>query len=246
MTEKKLTAKQQRFVDEYLIDLNATQAAIRAGYSEKTAEQGAAQLLRNIKVLNAIQERQAQLQEEVQIEQREILQRWVDIARANPNEIGEYRRVPCRFCWGVNHEYQWRTPREFQAACDKAAAREQPEPNDNGGYGYTINREINPQCPECDGVGFGELILKDTRNLSAQALTLLKGVKHTKDGIVIEMHDQQTALLNIAKHLGMFTEKMELNVGVQEDVLDALAQLEYQSRQQSQKLAEKLAKRKGQ
>lgn len=31
----KLTAKQQRFVDEYLIDLNATQAAIRAGYSEK-------------------------------------------------------------------------------------------------------------------------------------------------------------------------------------------------------------------
>lgn len=34
----KLTAKQQRFVDEYLIDLNATQAAIRAGYSEKTAK----------------------------------------------------------------------------------------------------------------------------------------------------------------------------------------------------------------
>ena len=32
-----LSAKQQRFVDEYLVDLNATQAAIRAGYSEKTA-----------------------------------------------------------------------------------------------------------------------------------------------------------------------------------------------------------------
>ena len=37
MAEKKLTAKQQRFCDEYLIDLNATQAAIRAGYSKKTA-----------------------------------------------------------------------------------------------------------------------------------------------------------------------------------------------------------------
>ena len=34
-----LTAKQKRFVEEYLIDLNATQAAIRAGYSPKTAEQ---------------------------------------------------------------------------------------------------------------------------------------------------------------------------------------------------------------
>lgn len=38
MAEKKLTAKQQRFCDEYLIDLNATQAAIRAGYSQKTAK----------------------------------------------------------------------------------------------------------------------------------------------------------------------------------------------------------------
>ena len=37
VAETKLTAKQQRFCDEYLIDLNATQAAIRAGYSEKTA-----------------------------------------------------------------------------------------------------------------------------------------------------------------------------------------------------------------
>lgn len=34
-----LTAKQQRFADEYLIDLNAKQAAIRAGYSSKSAEQ---------------------------------------------------------------------------------------------------------------------------------------------------------------------------------------------------------------
>ena len=39
MAENKLTAKQQRFCDEYLIDLNATQAAIRAGYSKKTAKQ---------------------------------------------------------------------------------------------------------------------------------------------------------------------------------------------------------------
>ncbi len=54
-----MTPKQERFVQEYLIDLNATQAAIRAGYSKKTAEQGAAQLLRNIKVARAIAEAQA-------------------------------------------------------------------------------------------------------------------------------------------------------------------------------------------
>lgn len=46
----KLTTKQQLFVDEYLVDLNATRAAIRAGYSEKTAEFQASRLLKNVKI----------------------------------------------------------------------------------------------------------------------------------------------------------------------------------------------------
>ena len=50
MAEKKLTAKQQRFCDEYLIDMNATQAAIRAGYSEKTAKAQGSRLLTNVDV----------------------------------------------------------------------------------------------------------------------------------------------------------------------------------------------------
>lgn len=49
-----LTAKQQRFVDEYLIDLNATQAAIRAGYSKKTAQVQSARLLSNVMVSAAV------------------------------------------------------------------------------------------------------------------------------------------------------------------------------------------------
>jgi len=49
-----LTSKQTRFVAEYLIDLNATQAAIRAGYSRKTAEQQAYQLLQKTSVATAI------------------------------------------------------------------------------------------------------------------------------------------------------------------------------------------------
>lgn len=50
-----LTPKQQMFVKEYLIDLNATQAAIRAGYSEKTANEQGARLLANVSVAAAIQ-----------------------------------------------------------------------------------------------------------------------------------------------------------------------------------------------
>ena len=46
----KLNAKQQRFCDEYLIDLNATQAAIRSGYSEKTAYSQGQRMLKNVEV----------------------------------------------------------------------------------------------------------------------------------------------------------------------------------------------------
>lgn len=55
----KLTPKQARFVAEYLVDLNATQAAIRAGYSPKTAEVQGPRLLGNVRVAEAVQAGQA-------------------------------------------------------------------------------------------------------------------------------------------------------------------------------------------
>lgn len=61
MSRVTLTPKQQRFVEEYLVDLNATQAAIRAGYSERTANEQAARLLVKVGIQEAIQAgRQAQ------------------------------------------------------------------------------------------------------------------------------------------------------------------------------------------
>lgn len=51
-----MTPKQQAFVREYLVDLNATQAAIRAGYSSKTAGQQGERLLKNVEIANSVQE----------------------------------------------------------------------------------------------------------------------------------------------------------------------------------------------
>lgn len=56
----KLTDKQQRFVDEYLIDLNATQAAIRAGYSVKTANEQGSQNLAKLSIQQVIAEKMAE------------------------------------------------------------------------------------------------------------------------------------------------------------------------------------------
>lgn len=69
----KLTAKQQRFVEEYLIDLNATQAAIRAGYSEKTANEQGSRLLANVSISEAIQEAQNKRAERTEITQDYVL-----------------------------------------------------------------------------------------------------------------------------------------------------------------------------
>lgn len=62
-----LTDKQSRFVDEYLIDFNGTQAAIRAGYSERTAAAQSSRLLTNVKVQAHLKDLQASHSERRQI-----------------------------------------------------------------------------------------------------------------------------------------------------------------------------------
>ena len=69
----KLTPKQQRFVDEYLIDLNATQSAIRAGYSPKTAEQQGFQLLKKTSVSEAIEQAQQERQKRTLVTQDDVI-----------------------------------------------------------------------------------------------------------------------------------------------------------------------------
>ena len=69
----KLTDRQQRFVTEYLVDLNGTQAAIRAGYSEKTAQPCSARLLSKAMVKDAVASGLAKRSERVEITQDYVL-----------------------------------------------------------------------------------------------------------------------------------------------------------------------------
>ena len=76
----KLSPKQQLFADEYLIDLNATQAAIRAGYSPKTADVKGSQLLRIVKVRTYIEQKMAERSRRTGINQDRVLQELAKIA----------------------------------------------------------------------------------------------------------------------------------------------------------------------
>ena len=76
-----LTAKQKRFCDEYLIDLNATQAAIRAGYSAKTAKQIGQQNLTKVDLKNYIQERMATKAQELIADSDEVMRYLTSVLR---------------------------------------------------------------------------------------------------------------------------------------------------------------------
>jgi phage terminase small subunit len=69
-----LTPKQERFVEEYLIDLNATQAAIRAGYSEQSAEMQGSRLLSNDKVAALLVQKRAARSARTKITQDYVLE----------------------------------------------------------------------------------------------------------------------------------------------------------------------------
>lgn len=75
-----LTNKQQRFVDEYIVDLNATQAAIRAGYSAKTAAQQGERLLRNVEVRRAVDEALEERADRVNVKADDVLRELLRIA----------------------------------------------------------------------------------------------------------------------------------------------------------------------
>lgn len=75
-----MTAKQEKFAHEYLIDLNATQAAIRAGYSIKTAMEQGYQLLQKTSVQEFIQDLQLKLQTKTGITQEKVLAEFAKIA----------------------------------------------------------------------------------------------------------------------------------------------------------------------
>jgi len=77
----KMTEKQQRFCDEYLIDLNATQAAIRAGYKEKYAHTNANKLLQNTTIKEYIAKRMEEKEKDLIASQDEVLKYLTSVLR---------------------------------------------------------------------------------------------------------------------------------------------------------------------
>lgn len=82
-----MTEKQERFVEEYLIDLNGTQAAIRAGFSPKTAAEQACRMLKGGHVKDAIDKAMAERSKRTGITQDRVLRELARLAFVNPADV---------------------------------------------------------------------------------------------------------------------------------------------------------------
>jgi phage terminase small subunit len=148
-------------------------------------------------------------------EQRRVRQAAYDIATADPTQIISVRRCNCRWCWGLNHEYQ-RTDWELERDLNRfiAANRQGITFNEMGGGGFVKSRDPNPECPICLGDGEEVVRITDFRKLSARQKNLISGIKVGKGGVVTEIkfHDKVQAINIFAKIAGMITEKKVLRV----------------------------------
>lgn len=217
-----LSTTHQRFCQEYLVDLNLTQAYLRTYTSARlsTAQTESRQLLNNPKIALEIQRLLDDRAQVTGITADRALVRLWDQAMADKRELVEVRVGACRHCWGLYHQFQY-TEAEFARTQDRhiadEAKRHRAEGDDfvpascpeRGGTGFSPNRQPNPDCPECHGDGSPRTIIKDMRKASPGALALFMGVKYDKEGrmqVLLESHTP--ALRMVLEHLGLLNDKL--------------------------------------
>jgi phage terminase small subunit len=172
-----LTPKQAQFVREYLIDLNATQAAIRCGYSEKTAYSQGQRLLKHVEVAAAVQSAMDARAERTEISADRVLS---ELAKIGFADIRKAVR------WGAE-------PVDVDAEPD-----EEMESQPHGGSLQRLRRPM---------ANVVELVASD--EIDPDTAAAISEVSQTAAGLKIKLHDKRAALVDIGRHLGMFTERVE-------------------------------------
>lgn len=204
-----LTQKEALFVEEYLVDLNGSAAAIRAGYSARSSRTIAAQILakRNVQVaLKAAIE--ARVQRTNLSADRVLRDLWA-VATADPRELMQVKLGCCRYCYGESFGYQ-RTVGEMNRAKEQFLLGQTAADFDElGGIGFDPRKQPNPDCPACGGDGQARVALADTRELPPKAAALFAGAKQTRHGIEILTHSQTDARDRLARHLGLYKDRVE-------------------------------------
>ncbi len=212
---------EQLFVLEYLKDFDATKAARRVGYKGKNPRAFGYKTLQNPQVQAALKQAVATRAEAIGVDGDRLMQLWSDIVSFDSNELTEFRRIPCPWCYSKNGEPQMTIARYLSEKAKHDKKRDSILIGSNGETDigeFPLARMFdfvdttlspNPDCPVCRGVGDEMRLMKDTRYLSAQAKLMYCGTESTKDGYNFSTLDKEKAIDNLAKALFLFREKDE-------------------------------------
>lgn len=158
------------------------------------------------------------------LDAQKIIKHWAQMSLADPNDLVRYRWVNCRHCHGIEHAYQWKNQAEWMERVREVTHQNAQRiakgglslelPSYDGGDGFRFNAEPHPNCPECLGEGHREVWMADTAKVKGPARLLYKGMRMTKHGPEMLLHDPQTAMHNLAKALGLQKEIHEHRGGV--------------------------------
>lgn len=208
-----LLIREERFCEE-MARHGDPAVAVRSGYgmptlSAREVNRIAENLMARDDIASRIREIAESARSLTAVNVATVLNHWLNLATADPNEVVQHRRVCCRYCWSDEHVYQW-TPAEYWDATAKAIDQEKPAPVNASGTWYDKTKGPNPECPECFGDGTGEVHLTDTRLMSPRARLLIESIKMGKHGPEVTLHDRMAPMDNIAKFLGMFKETIRI------------------------------------
>lgn len=214
------TVRQDKFA-EHLARHGNQAAAYRQSYDVRpntapnTVYACASRLANQPHVAARVREYRQQFALETIASAQEVGQVLWDIVTADPNEIIYTAKRCCRYCYGVDHRYQWIDENEYFEAVAKAIDADQKSPTDAGGYGYARALEPAHDCPHCLGDGWAETVICDTRKLSGPARRLYAGMDFKKGEWVPMMHDKMKAVQLYAVMIGAAKGLDELRSGAQ-------------------------------
>lgn len=191
-------------------------AAVNAGYSQTSAQANGYRLMKHPLVRKTIEQALQKHMERAQINGETILRYWWDIATC---EIPFPPAGPCRYCWGIDHQYQY-TQAEARTAMRKHTSEQLKKSphlrvpfDDLGGTGFDKTKKPHPHCPECNGMGRNYVMVIDRDKLTVAQRAAIDEVRVHKDGSVsLKMRDRSRAMENLQQLMGMIQPRKPLEV----------------------------------
>ncbi len=190
-----LSSKQGAFARHYSDGKNPTEAYRLSGYEGegKVAWAAASRMLRNVKVQRAIRWLSDRREKRLALTEQEIIHQLSSIASFDANAFSQIRRVNCRYCWGDDHQYQWRDVDEYERACSSALTENKTPPSFDGGIGFVETTAPNEECPRCSGEGRMEIFFPETTSLNGPERWAYLGVEETMNGLKVKTASPESA-----------------------------------------------------